>query len=80
MMNAILELLISGKTLTIDEISRYLGISAAMVEAQIEYLEQSGYLRRLTLDGNCGSSCSSCKKECDGRQGGKPLFTAWEKI
>lgn len=78
-MNEILEMLSSGETRTIETIAAQLKLEPEMVKAQIEYLEQMGYLKPVQLDGDCGGSCSSCNKACDSKAGTKPLFTAWEK-
>lgn len=78
MMNDILNLLQSGKACTTAEISQVLNLAPAMVTAQIEYLEQLGYLQKISLSEDCGGSCSSCSKDCGSRQTGNALFTAWE--
>ena len=71
MMNEILELLSSGKTLTVEAIGQSLNLAPAMVEAQIEFLEQAGYLHKIQCSDDCSGACSSCSRECGGRQGAK---------
>ncbi|GEM_PF-6813977 len=79
MVNDILDMMADGRSLPMDEISKHLNLSSAMVEAQIEYLERTGYLQKRVFGEECGGGCTSCSKQCDSKLTGKILFTVWER-
>ena len=78
MMKKLLNLLDEGRTLSQHELAVELGVSATMLNAQIEYLEQLGVLRRIESSRECtNGNCKSCSSKCCNSR--FSALTMWEK-
>ncbi|MGC8874731.1 MAG: helix-turn-helix domain-containing protein [Chloroflexia bacterium] len=58
MLDRLLSLLREGKTRTVPELARELGVTPPLVEMMLEELAVRGYLR--SLPGSCGGRCEGC--------------------
>jgi hypothetical protein len=62
MMDRLLRLLAEGGLHSLDGLARILSISPVMLEALLDHLERSDYLRR--ADAACAGGCSGCGGSC----------------
>ncbi len=65
MLSALLALLEDGNTYSQDDLALRLGINTDTVNAKIEYLARTGYLKRVSMGEGCQSgSCKNCGMKC----------------
>jgi predicted transcriptional regulator len=72
----LLDYLQSGKTYSIQELADLLHKDIDSVWAELEYLENQGYIRKVTSQPNCTQNCKGCHG-CD-----QPAITVdtWEVV
>lgn len=77
MLTELLELLDEGRAYSQREMAEKLGIGAAMIIAEIEYLELLGLLRRVDDSCGCSGGCKGCSSACNNEGITPPAM--WEK-
>jgi hypothetical protein len=67
------EIKMSGSTISLDELSRRLGIEASALEGMLEYCVRKGILRDSEEDsshsGGCTCDSGGCGSGCEGYEG-----------
>ena len=76
MLIQLLDYLQSGKTYSIQELADLLHKDIDSVRVELEYLENQGYIRKVTSQPNCTQNCKGCHG-CD-----QPAITVetWEVV
>lgn len=76
-MKELLDLMRDGRAWSVEDLARRLDTTPDQVKRQMEFLEQTGYLRRV---GGCGHDCKGCSAHCGAGAGlaGTPVF--WELV
>lgn len=72
-MTKLLELLAEGRAYSVEDLADALDATPQDVKRQMEYLERTGYLRRVCA---CGHDCKGCSAHCGGLAGNMPVM--WE--
>lgn len=81
MLKKILTQLQEGRSLSIEDLAKRLGVRVSAITAQIEYLERLGILRRLDLEKRCPSPCDHCRAECSKKsRKDAPFPQFWEVV
>ena len=76
MLLRLLRMLNQGGTRSLEDLARELDVSAPLLEAMVEDLARSGYLRR--LDATCSASCKACAERASCTTGSR-LWTLTER-
>lgn len=66
MVAALLEILQTGKTYSLQELALRLNTDIPLVLAQLEYLQRQGYIQRVAPSPGCCSACPGCQGCRDG--------------
>mgnify|MGYP000880389925 FL=1 len=69
MLIQLLELLKSGEPYTVQELAELTGTDAASVKAEIEYLEQTGYIKPGSIKKEETKKHNACNHHCKGCNG-----------
>lgn len=74
-MTELLNLLRDGRAWSVEDLAQRLNQTPEQIVRQMEFLERTGYLRRV---GGCGHDCKGCSAHCGEGAGlaGMPVF--WE--
>lgn len=76
MLEELLRLLQDGNTHNVLELSEILGDDADGILRKLDFLEKQGYIRKVSLTGNCNHHCIGCHG-CDQVA---PNLLMWEVI
>jgi predicted transcriptional regulator len=74
MPSELLKLFNEGKTYSLQELSDRLQMDIPVIQAELEFLQRLGYVRKVTATG-CGKKCHSCS----GCGESMPLPVVWER-
>lgn len=77
MLIQLLDLLQNGQTYSVQDIAELMKKDADIVQAELEYLERQGYIRKVSPRVDCSRNCNGCHG-CD-----QPTATSmkmWEVI
>ncbi|WP_373844337.1 FeoC-like transcriptional regulator [Clostridium sp.] len=58
-----------GETYSLEDIANMLKVEVNTVKAQLEYLENNGYIRKVIGGTNCNTDCTRCRNK-NGNRGG----------
>jgi DNA-binding Lrp family transcriptional regulator len=67
MLRELLVLLSEGKTFSNENIAERLHTTPEVIEARLDFLHRSGYLRKVCAVKDYGKQCAGCKLACAGR-------------
>lgn len=76
MLEELLHLLQDGNSHNVQELADLLHEDTDDIIRKLEYLEQQGYIKKVSLTGNCNHHCIGCHG-CDQVN---PRLTMWEVI
>ena len=79
MLIQLLDYLQSGKTYSIQELADLLHKDIDSVWVELEYLENQGYIHKVTSQSNCTQNCKGCHG-CDQPTPAAPDVNIWEVI
>lgn len=79
MLIQLLDYLQSGKTYSIQELADLLHKDMDSVRVELEYLENQGYIHKVTSQSNCTQNCKGCHG-CDQPTPAAPDVNIWEVI
>ena len=80
-MTGLLRLLKEGRAWSVEELAGRLETSQEDIRRQVEYLEHTGFLRRLDSMGRCAAGCgSACGSGCTRGLGMSGMPVMWEVI
>lgn len=74
-MTELLKLLGEGRAWSVEDLAGQLHQTPEQIGRQIEFLEQTGYLRRV---GGCGHDCKGCSAHCGAGAGLGSMPVFWE--
>jgi hypothetical protein len=75
MPSALLKLFNDGKTYSLQELSDRLQMDIPVIQAELEFLQRQGYIRKV-MNMGCGKNCRSC----NGCGQNMPAPVIWEMI
>lgn len=76
MLGKLLHLLQDGNSHSVQELADLLHEDTDSIIRKLEYLEQQGYIKKVSLAGNCSHHCIGCHG-CDQVN---PRLTMWEVV
>ncbi|WP_333886759.1 FeoC-like transcriptional regulator [Clostridium sp.] len=74
MLIKLLNIFNQGETYSLEDIANMLKAEVNTVKAQLEYLENHGYIRKVIGGTNCNTDCTHCRNK-NGNRGG---LVMWE--
>ena len=69
MLIKLLNIFNQGETYSLEDIANMLKVEVNTVKAQLEYLENNGYIRKVIGGTNCNTDCTHCRNK-NGNRGG----------
>ncbi len=63
MLTEMVRMLKNGETRSLQEIADILKTDISVVKAQLEYMENQGYIKKVALEISCsGKNCNACRR------------------